>query len=84
MEDDQENPSTTTGPPDEAMTDDKFTMSDAATPAQDEPNMAMSQMDAADIESELNNLLTIDDSGQCHPMVAEHSTSLEPAANIEP
>ena len=53
MEDDQENPSTTTGPPDEAMTDDNFTLSGAATPAQDEPDMGMSQMDAADIESEL-------------------------------
>ena len=39
MEDDQENPSITTGPPDEAMTDNNFTLSSAATPAQDEPDM---------------------------------------------
>ena len=84
MEDDQENPSITVGPPDEAMSDNNFTLSGAATPAQDEPDKVMSQMDAADIESELNNLLTIDDSSQYPPLVAEHSTNLEPAAHIEP
>ena len=84
MEDDQENPSITAGAPDEAMTDDNFTLSGAAAPAQDEPDMVMSQMDAADIDSELNNLLTIDDSSQKPPLVAEHSTNLEPAAHIEP
>ena len=84
MEDDQENPSTTTGPPDEAMTDDNLTLSGASTPAQDEPDMGMSQMDAADNESEQNNLITIDDSGQYPPLVAEHTANLEPAADIEP
>ena len=49
MEDDQENPSITTGLHDEIMTDDNFTLSGAATPAQDKPDMGMSQMDAADI-----------------------------------
>ena len=84
MKDDQEHPSITTGPPDEAMTDDNFTLSGAVTPAQDEPDMGMTQMDAADIESELNNLLTIEDSSQYPPLVAEHSANLEPTADIEP
>ena len=64
MQEDQENLSTAVGPPDESMTDDNFTLSGAATPAQDEPDTGISQMEEADIESELNNLLTIDDSGQ--------------------
>ena len=51
-------------PPDESMIDDIFNLSGAATPTQDEPDTGISQMDAADIESELNNLLTIDDSGK--------------------
>ena len=41
-------------------------------------------MDAADIESELNNLLTIDDSSQYPPLVAEYSAILEPTADFEP
>ena len=60
IEDDHENLSTAI-PPDESMTDDNFTLSGAATPAQDEPETGISQMEAADIESELNNFLTIDD-----------------------
>ena len=84
MEDDQENPSIIAGPPDEGMTDDNFTLSGAATPAQDELDMVMSQMDEADIESELKNLLTIDDSNQYPPLVAKHSTNLEPAGHIKP
>ena len=84
MEDDQENPSITTGTPDEAMTDHNFTLSGAATPAQDEPDMGMSQMDAADIESELNTLLTINYSSRYPPLVAEPSANLEPTADIEP
>ena len=63
-EGDQENLSTDM-PPDEPMTDDNFTLSSAATTAQDEPDTGMSQMEAADVESELNNLLTIDGSGPC-------------------
>ena len=63
MEEDQENLSIATETHDEPMTDDNFTLSDGATPTQDEPETGISQMDAADIESELNNLLTIDD---CH------------------
>ena len=74
MEDNQENLSIAMGPPDESMTDDNFTLSDAATTAQDEPDTGMSQMDAADIESELN------DSGQYPPLAADHSANLEPAA----
>ena len=84
MEDDQENPSITAGSPDEAMTGDNFTLSGSATPAQDESDKGMSQMDAPDIASEINNLLTIDDSSQYPPLVAEHSANLEPTADIEP
>ena len=62
MEEDQEDLSIAIDPHDEPMTDDNFTLSGGATPAQDEPERGISQMDAADIESELNNLLTIDDS----------------------
>ena len=76
----QENLSIAKGPPDESTTDDNFTLSGADTPAKDEPDTAISQMDAADIESELNNLLTIDDSGQYPPLVADHSANLESAA----
>ena len=62
------------------MTDDNFFLSGAATPAQDQPDTGLSQMDAVDIESELNNLLTIDDSGQYPPLVADQSANPEPAA----
>ena len=63
------------------MTDDNFTLSDAATPVQDEPETGISHMDAADIESELNNLLTIDDASPAPSMVADPATAREPAAN---
>ena len=66
------------------MTDENFTLSGAVTPAQDEPDLGRSQMDAADKESELNNLLTIDDSSQYPLLVADHSANLEPTADIEP
>ena len=75
MEKDQENLSIVTETHDEPMTDDNFTLSDGTTPTQDEPETGISQMDAADIESELNNLLTIDDSMQYPPLVAESSTN---------
>ena len=61
MEEDQENLPVAIKPNDEPMTDDNFTLSDGATPVRDEPETGISQMNAADIESELNNLLTIDD-----------------------
>ena len=61
MEEDQEGSPIAVDPNDEPMTDDNFILSDGATAAQDEPEAGISQMDAADIESELNNLLTIDD-----------------------
>ena len=80
MDDDQENPSIAMAPPDKSMIDDIFTLSGAAIPAQDELDRSISQMDAADIESELNNPLTIDDSGQYPPLVTDPSTNLEPAA----
>ena len=80
MEEDQENLSIAVVPPDEPMTDDNFALSGAETPAQDEPDMGISQMDAADIESDLNILLTIDDSGQYPPLVTDHSANLKPAA----
>ena len=79
MEEDQKNLSIVTEAPDEPMTDDNFTLSDGATPTQDEPGTGISQMDAADIESELNNLLTIDDSIQYPPLVAESSINQESA-----
>ena len=62
------------------MTDDNFTRSGAATPAQDDPDTGISQMEAADIESELNNLLTIDDPNPSSIMVEHPVTNLEPVA----
>ena len=79
MEDDQENLSIATETHDEPMTNDNFILSDSATPTQDEPETGISQMDAADNESELNNLLTIDDSMQYPPLVAESSTNQQSA-----
>ena len=79
MEEDQKNLSIVTETPDEPMTDDNFTLSDSASHTQDEPETGISQMDAADIESELNNLLTIDDSIQYPPLVAESSINQESA-----
>ena len=79
MEEDQENLPVAIKPNDEPMTDDNFTLSDGATPVRDEPETGISQMDAADIESELNNLPTIDDSLQYPPLVAESSTNQESA-----
>ena len=64
------------------MTDDNFTLSDAISPADDEPDTGISQMDAAYIEMELNNLLTIDDPGPSSPMMADPATTnQQPAAN---
>ena len=48
-------------PSEEPMTDNYFTLSDAATPVRDEAETSISNMEAADIESELNNLLTMDE-----------------------
>ena len=48
-------------PSEEPMTDNNFTLSDAATPVRDEAETSISNMEAADIESELNNLLTMDE-----------------------
>ena len=66
--------------PDELMTDDIFTMSGAATPAQDETDTGISQMEAADIVSELNSLLTIDDQSPSPFMAADPIVNPEPAA----
>ena len=79
IEEDQEVSSVIVNPNDEPMTDDNFILSDGAAPAQDEPEAGISQMDAADIESELNNLLTIDDSVQYPPLVADPSANPETA-----
>ena len=51
-------------PSEEPMTDNNFTLSDATTPVRDEAETNISNMEAADIESELNNLLTIDEEYQ--------------------
>ena len=80
MEEDREGSSTNVDPNDEPMTDDNFTLSDGATLTQDEPETGISQMDAADIESELNNLLTLDDSIQYPPFAADPSINQETAA----
>ena len=82
MEDVQEGSPVTVLPSEEQMTDDHFTLSDATTPAHDELDTSISQMDAADMETELNNLLTIDDPGPSSTMVADPATTnQEPAAN---
>ena len=83
----QEDVLTSLPPSEEPMTDDIFTLSDAAKPVQDEPETGISHMDAADIESELNNLLTIDEASPALSMVADPATTQEPAArasNQEP
>ena len=77
MEEDQENLSIAVEPHDEPMTDDNFSLSYGATHIRDEPETGISQMKAADIESELNNLLTIDESMQYPPLVAKPSTNQE-------
>ena len=79
MEEDEEGSSIVFDPNDERMTDDNFILSDGATPAQDEPEAGISQMDAADIEFELNNVLTIDESLQNPPLVADASANPETA-----
>ena len=38
------------------MTDDNFTLSGAATPARDEPDMVLSQMDAAELRVGIEQL----------------------------
>ena len=81
MEEDREGSSINVDPSDEPMTDDNFTLSDGATLTQDEPETGISQMDAADIESELNNLLTIDDSIQYPPFYIQYP---DPSINQEP
>ena len=48
----------------------------------DDPDTGKSQMDAADIETELNNLHTIDDPSTSSSMVEDPATTnQEPAAN---
>ena len=79
IEDHHENLSTDL-PPEEPRTDDNFTLPDATTHAQDEHDTGISQMEAAGIESDLNNLLTIDDPSPSPTMVADPVTNLEPAA----
>ena len=77
----QEDAATTLPPSEEPMTDDNFSLSDAATPVQDEPEAGISHMDTADIESELDNLLTIDDASPDPSMVTNSATAQEPAAS---
>ena len=67
-------------PPDEPLTDDNFILSGAFTHVQGEPDTGISQMEAGDIESELNNFLTIDDPNLSPIMVADPRTTLELAA----
>ena len=61
MEGVQDDISNVIPPSEEPMTDNNFTLSDAATPVRDEAETSISNMEAADIESELNNLLTMDE-----------------------
>ena len=65
-------------PSEEPMTDNNFTLSDATTPVRDEVETNISNMEAADIESELNNLLTIDEEYQ-NTVDAMGSTSMQEA-----
>ena len=80
IEDHHENLSITMPHPDEAKIDEKFTLSGTATPAQDTPDTGIFQIDAADIELELNNLLTIDSPNPYPSMVADPTANLESAA----
>ena len=66
-------------PSEEPMTDNNFTLSDATTPVRDEVETNISNMEAADIESELNNLLTIDEEYQ-NTVDAMGSTSMQEAS----
>ena len=80
MEEDREGSSINVDSNDEQLTDDNFTLSNGATLTQDELETGKSQMDAVDIEWEINNLLTIDDSIQYPPFAADPSMNQEPAA----
>ena len=73
--------------PEDSLVSDYFTLSCAATPTQDEPDNGTSQLEAADIESELNNLLTIEDQSPSSITVTEPSADPEPlarASNLDP
>ena len=65
------------------MTDDNFTLSGAATTAKDNSDMGISQMEAAGIESELNNHLTIDDQSSSSSTVADPNVNPAPAATAQ-
>ena len=65
-------------PSEEPMTDNNFTFSDATTPVRDEVETNISNLEAADIESELNNLLTIDEEYQ-NTVDAMGNTSVQEA-----
>ena len=81
MEEVQEEVLTAVPPTEEPMTDDNLMLSDAATPVRDESGTGISHIEAADIESELNNMLTINDENQSPSMVADPATTHEQAAN---
>ena len=66
--------------PEDSLVSNSFTLSGAATPAQNEPDNGISQMEAADIESELNNLLSIDNWTYSPITVIEPSPDPEPLA----
>ena len=66
----------------DSLVSDSFTLSGATTPAQDEPDNGIYQMEDADIESELNNLLTIDDQSPSPITVTEPSADPEPLVTV--
>ena len=84
VEEMQEDVLTSLPPSEEPMTDDNFTLSDAATPVQDEPETGISHMDAADIVSEINILLTIDEASPTHSKIADPREPAACASNQEP
>ena len=81
VEEVQDNAQNVMPPSEEPMTNNNFTLSDAATPVRDEAETSISNMEAADIESELNNLLnllTIDEEYQ-NAVDTMGSTSMQEA-----
>ena len=66
--------------PDASMVSDNFALSGATTPAQSGTGAAITQMEAADVESEFNNLFTIEQQSQSLSMMTDPSANPESEA----
>ena len=66
--------------PDDSVFSDKFTLSGAGTPVKDKLSTEITQMEAADIESEFNDLLTIEQQSPASSITPSPSVNPEPRA----